>query len=119
MTEEERQVARMQRINELVRNHTKAELLRMAYAGGLIPYNNPEKWSKDEIASTIVDTEFRTADQPAPAPPDAVTPRPVPAKPLPQASAQVKGATCSLFHCPCCCRTLPRRSGRPRRVPPG
>lgn len=47
MTEDERQAARgtarMQRINELVRNHTKAELLRMAYAGGLVPYNNPEK----------------------------------------------------------------------------
>ncbi|WP_055637198.1 DEAD/DEAH box helicase [Streptomyces griseoruber] len=88
VTEEERQAARgaarMQRINELVRNHTKAELLRMAYAGGLVPYNNPEKWRKDEIASTVVDTEFRTADQPAPARPTAVTAQPVPVKPLPQ-----------------------------------
>lgn len=74
----------MQRMNELVRNHTKAELLRMAYAGGLVPYHNPAKWRKDEIASTVVDTEFRTADQPAPAPPAAVTTRPIPAKPLPQ-----------------------------------
>ena len=70
VTEEERQAARgtarMQRMNELMRNHTKAQLLRMAYAGGLVPYNNPEKWRKDETASTVVDTEFRTADQPAP-----------------------------------------------------
>ncbi len=83
VTEEERQAARstarMQRMNELMRNHTKAELLRMAYAGGLVPYNNPEKWRKDEIASAVVDTEFRTANQPA-----AVTARPVPAQPLPQ-----------------------------------
>ncbi|MGW0836586.1 Helicase associated domain protein [Streptomyces prunicolor] len=76
--------ARVRRMNELMRNHTKAELLRMAYAGGLVPYNNPEKWRKDEIASTVVDTEFRTADQPAPALPAAITARPVPAQPLPQ-----------------------------------
>jgi superfamily II DNA or RNA helicase len=86
VTEEERQAARgtarMQRMNELMRNHTKAELLRMAYAGGLVPYNNPAKWRKDEIASTVVDTEFRTADQPAPALPAAVSSRPAPAKPL-------------------------------------
>ncbi|MFJ9026707.1 Helicase associated domain protein [Streptomyces sp. NPDC102259] len=88
VTEEERQAApgtaRMQRMNELMRNHTKAELLRMAYAGGLVPYNNPAKWRKDEIASTVVDTEFRTAHQAAPALPAAVTERPVPVKPLPQ-----------------------------------
>ncbi|MFI1360951.1 hypothetical protein ACH4TV_46415 [Streptomyces sp. NPDC020898] len=40
----------------------------MAYPGGLVPYN-PEKWRKDEIASTVVDTELRTADQPSPARP--------------------------------------------------
>ncbi|MEV0226770.1 hypothetical protein [Streptomyces sp. NPDC050704] len=71
MKEEEHQAARgtarMQRMNEPMRNHTKAELLRMAYAGGLVPYNNPAKWRKDENASTVVDTEFRTADQPGPA----------------------------------------------------
>ncbi|MFJ3496877.1 hypothetical protein ACIPPJ_25250 [Streptomyces sp. NPDC086091] len=74
VTEVERQAARstarMQRINELMRNHTRAELLRMAYAGGLVPYNNPEKRRKDEIAATVVDTELRTAGRPTPAPRD-------------------------------------------------
>ena len=74
--------ARMSRMNELMRKHTKAELLRMAYAGGLVNYNSPAKWRKDEIASTVVDTKSRTADQPALVRPTAVTARPVPAKPL-------------------------------------
>lgn len=74
--------ARARRMNELVRKHTKAELLRMAYAGGLVPHNNPEKWRKDEIASTVVDTEFRSADQPAPARPAAVTAPPAPKRRL-------------------------------------
>jgi hypothetical protein len=55
--------ARMSRKNELMRNHTKAELLRMAYAGGLVNHNSPEKWRKDEIASTVVDIELRAADR--------------------------------------------------------
>jgi hypothetical protein len=45
-----------------MRKHTKAELLRMAYAGGLVKHNSPEKWRKDEIASAVVDIEFRAAD---------------------------------------------------------
>ncbi|MFE2565939.1 hypothetical protein [Streptomyces mirabilis] len=85
MTEHDRETqaarsrTRMQRMNELMRNHTKTELLRMAYAGGLLPYNSPEKWRKDEIASTVVDIESRAT----PARPTA-TARPTPAKPLPQ-----------------------------------
>lgn len=47
VTEEERQAARgrarMSRKNKLMRKHTKAELLRMAYAGGLVNHNSPEK----------------------------------------------------------------------------
>ncbi|MFC9222479.1 hypothetical protein ACFT8W_17355 [Streptomyces hygroscopicus] len=63
MTDEEREAeaarsrARMQRLAELLRQHTKAELLRMAYAGGLVRHNSPEKWRKDEIASAVVDNE--------------------------------------------------------------
>ncbi|MBK3634261.1 Helicase associated domain protein [Streptomyces sp. MBT97] len=65
--------ARMQRLTELMRKHTKAELLRMAYAGGLVNHNSPEKWRKDEIAAAVVDNELRAAarsgaNQP-PAPP--------------------------------------------------
>ncbi|MET7296566.1 Helicase associated domain protein [Streptomyces griseoloalbus] len=69
VTREERETqaargrARAQRMNELMRNHTKAELLRMAYAGGLVNHNSPEKWRKDEIASAVVDIEFRAADR--------------------------------------------------------
>ncbi|WP_167499324.1 hypothetical protein [Streptomyces malaysiensis] len=65
MAEKERQVMeRVRRMHELMRNHTKAELLRMAYAGGLVRFNSPEKWRKDELASSVVDTELRTAVQP-------------------------------------------------------
>ncbi|MFE9446586.1 Helicase associated domain protein [Streptomyces sp. NPDC006602] len=83
-TDEEREaeaargLARMKRLTELTRKHTKAELLRMAYAGGLVRHNSPEQWRKDEIASAVVDSELRAAaragaDQP-PAPPTAVAP---------------------------------------------
>lgn len=67
VTDEERETAaargraRMQRLAELTRKHTKAELLDMAYAGGLVNHNSPEKWRKDEIASAVVDNEFRAA----------------------------------------------------------
>jgi hypothetical protein len=50
-------------MNELMRNYTKAELLRMAYPGGLVNHNSPEKWRKDEIASAVVDIESRAADR--------------------------------------------------------
>jgi hypothetical protein len=55
--------ARAQRMNHLMRNHTKAELLRTAYAGGLVNNNSPEKWRKDDIASAVVDIEFRAANR--------------------------------------------------------
>ncbi|MCX4617355.1 MULTISPECIES: hypothetical protein [Streptomyces] len=89
MTEHDRETqaarvrARVQRMNELMRNHTTAELLHMAYTGGLLPYNSPEKWRKDEIASAVVDIESRATDRPTPDRPTA-TARPAPAKPLPQ-----------------------------------
>ncbi|MFE2296406.1 Helicase associated domain protein [Streptomyces sp. NPDC059452] len=84
MTDQEREaeaarsLARMKRLTELTRKHTKAELLRMAYAGGLVRHNSPEKWRKDEIASAVVDQELRAAaragtDQP-PAPPASAAP---------------------------------------------
>ncbi|TSB32094.1 helicase [Streptomyces benahoarensis] len=60
---------RAQRLRELMRTHTKTELLRMAYARGLVPYNSPEKWRKDEIASTLVDLEARAQQVKDPAPP--------------------------------------------------
>lgn len=55
--------ARAQRVEELMRNHTKAELLCMAYAGGLVNHNSPEKWRKDESASAVVHIELRAADR--------------------------------------------------------
>ncbi|GAA2644196.1 helicase associated domain-containing protein [Streptomyces vastus] len=69
VTEEERETqasrgrARMSRLTELMRRHTKAELLHMAYAGGLVNHNSPEKWRKDEIASAVMDIKFRAADR--------------------------------------------------------
>ncbi|MFE6939554.1 hypothetical protein [Streptomyces chartreusis] len=70
-----RGLAHMKRLTELTRKHT-AELLRMAYVGGLVRHNSPEQWRKDEIASAVVDQELRAAaragaDRP-PAPPAAV-----------------------------------------------
>ncbi|MCP3819804.1 hypothetical protein NLX86_17390 [Streptomyces sp. A3M-1-3] len=74
----------MKRVSELVGNHTKDELLTMAYEGGLARENFPEKWRKDKIADAIVDIELRAAAQPAPARPAADPAQPVPAKRLPQ-----------------------------------
>ncbi|MFF8391838.1 helicase associated domain-containing protein, partial [Cellulosimicrobium funkei] len=101
--EEERQTQaawgteRVERMSELMRNHTKAELLRMAYAGGLVNHNSPEKWRKDEIASAVVDIELRATARHA-----ADTARPVAAKRLPQQAHHdecektlYEGATCT------------------------
>ncbi len=67
MTEEECQAARdrarAQRMNQLMRSHTKVGLLRLAYAGGLVNHRSPERWRKDEIASAVVDVEFRAANR--------------------------------------------------------
>lgn len=55
--------ARTTRIHELMRKHTKATLLRMAFAGGLADFNNPAGWSKGEIAAEVVDQERQKAQQ--------------------------------------------------------
>lgn len=46
-------------MHELMRKHTKAELLKMAFAGGLLDFNNPAKWRKDEIAQVVADQQTR------------------------------------------------------------
>ncbi|MFF5107339.1 hypothetical protein [Streptomyces sp. NPDC000134] len=50
-------------MNELMCKHTKAELLHMAYASGLVRHNWPEMWRKDGIASTVIGIELRAADR--------------------------------------------------------
>lgn len=52
--------ARVQRIHELMRKHSKNRLLAMAFAGGLADHNSPADWSKQELAAEIVDQETRT-----------------------------------------------------------
>ncbi|MFD6821936.1 Helicase associated domain protein [Streptomyces sp. NPDC060085] len=69
-----RGLARMKRLIELNRKHTKAELLRMAYAGGLVRHNSPEQWRKDEIASAVVDQELRAGAEQPPVPSASATP---------------------------------------------
>jgi hypothetical protein len=74
LSEEERQaniarIARMHRVNELVRYHTKDTLLSMAYDGGLSRDERPEKWRKEGVANAIVDIELRAAAQRAPTAP--------------------------------------------------
>lgn len=70
----------MKRLTELTQKHTKAELLRMAYAGGLVRHNSPEKWRKNEIASAVVDNELRAAARAGADQPPALTAAVVPAK---------------------------------------
>lgn len=53
--------ARVARIHELMRKHSKATLLRMAYAGGLADHNRPAEWTKQEIAAEVADQERRVA----------------------------------------------------------
>ena len=55
-------MADVQRMHELMRKHTKAELLEMAFAGGLVDFNDPRSWRKDEIASVVAEQEQRRAD---------------------------------------------------------
>lgn len=54
----------------------------MAHAGGLVPYNNPERWRRDEIDAVDVDTELKAAERPASAPATAVTAPPAPKRRL-------------------------------------
>ncbi|MEU8516338.1 hypothetical protein AB0C76_32865 [Kitasatospora sp. NPDC048722] len=60
-----RRAARVARIHELMRKHTKPELLRQAYALGLARANAPEQWRKDEIATTLAELEQRAAQRKA------------------------------------------------------
>ena len=58
--ERELRNARVLRMWELMRKHTKSQLLSMAFAGGLMNYNSPAKWSKQEIASVVADQQLPT-----------------------------------------------------------
>jgi len=102
----------MSRINELMRKHTKAELLRMAYGGGLVNPNSPEHWPKDEIASAVVDNELRAAarsgvGQP-PSPPSSVAP---PKRPPVRHQHDAYDTCCT--RAPSAPATSPSSTGRP------
>lgn len=58
------------RTHELVRKYTKAELLQIAFTGGLSHYNSPGSWTKQEIAGRIERQEWsrREAAGQAPTP---------------------------------------------------
>lgn len=53
--------ARTARVHELMRKHSKNRLLTMAFAGGLADFNQPARWSKQELAETVADQEHRKA----------------------------------------------------------
>jgi len=55
--------ARVTRIHKLMRKHSKAQLLRMAFAGGLANFNNPAAWTKQELAITVEEIQRRNAQQ--------------------------------------------------------
>lgn len=56
-------MSNVQRMHELTRKHTKAQLLDMAFAGGLVDFNSPAQWRKDEIAAVVAEQEERRARQ--------------------------------------------------------
>ena len=51
--------ARVARVHELTRKHSKNRLLTMAFAGGLADANNPAGWTKQELASVVEDQEWK------------------------------------------------------------
>lgn len=51
------------RVHELMRKHSKATLLRLAFAGGLADFNNPAGWTKEELAAEVAGQERRKAQQ--------------------------------------------------------
>jgi hypothetical protein len=55
--------AQVARVHELSRTHSKARLLRIAFAGGLADFNNPAGWTKQELAAEIAGQERRKAQQ--------------------------------------------------------
>lgn len=56
--------AHVDRMHELMRKHSKARLLSMAFAGGLADFNNPAGWTKGELAAEVADQERRKVQQP-------------------------------------------------------
>jgi hypothetical protein len=53
--------AQVARVHELTRQHTKAQLLRKALNGGLVNFNNPAGWTKQELAIVVEEQERRAA----------------------------------------------------------
>lgn len=53
--------ARVARVRELARKHTKSQLLRNALDGGLVDYNNPAGWTKEELAGVVEEQERRAS----------------------------------------------------------
>lgn len=50
----------------LERKYTKAQLLAMAFKGGLVNYNQPAKWRKDELVSTVLEQQYRAEGKKTP-----------------------------------------------------
>ncbi len=46
------------RMRELMRKYSKSQLLAMAFDGGLADFNQPAKWTKQELASTVADQQI-------------------------------------------------------------
>jgi len=55
--------ARVARMHELMRKHTKPQLLAMAFAGGLADCNQPARWSKQEIAGAVAEQQLRASQR--------------------------------------------------------
>lgn len=55
--------ARVTRVHELMRQHTKAQLLCQAREGGLLDFNNPAAWTKQELAATVEEQERRATQR--------------------------------------------------------
>lgn len=55
--------ARVQRVHELTRNHTKAQLLAIVLTAGTTGLHHPAGWTKQELATTVADQELRKAQQ--------------------------------------------------------
>ena len=51
--------ARVARVHELMRKHSKKKLVGMAVDGGLSPACNPNGWTKQEIAAEVEEQEHR------------------------------------------------------------
>jgi hypothetical protein len=63
VAESSARVARVARVYEMMRKHTKQQLLRMVLNAGTQGMHHPSTWTKQELASAVEDQEHHRGNR--------------------------------------------------------